>query len=58
MSECSLEELAIDVLGGEVPLVAVLEEVEHLEPRRGDLEAVPLSSRRLPMVGKSYSGWL
>ena len=40
MSAVLLEELAVDVLGGEVALGAVLEEVQHLQPRHRDLEAL------------------
>src|SRR5690348_11369291 len=41
-----VQQLAVHVLGGEVALVAVLEEVQHLEPRHRDLEARALQFLR------------
>jgi outer membrane protein assembly factor BamE len=41
-----VEELAIDVLGGEVASVAAVEEVEHLQARRRDLQPAALEFTR------------
>jgi len=42
-----VEELAIDVLGGEVARLAVLEEVQHPQPRNRHLEAGALQFLRV-----------
>ncbi len=51
-----LEELAIDVLGGEVALAAVLEQVQHLQARNRHLEAGILQLAGIAHETKGYSG--
>src|SRR5512140_838922 len=52
-----LEELAVNVLGGEVPVGAVLEEVQHLQARDRHLETGALEFLGIAHGAKRFGSW-